>query len=176
MSLEVQKSFFWWYCEHLWTQQIGCTPFRGPFRLFLIPIIYEHNRSNMQTAFQSRAHPLHEIAYITLCACWSCFKLTNVSIHRHPLCLVRGAYILASTCAKGAPCAANTGGLHGWGPNLLVHGSCRLIASTFPPTCPSCSFDWKEKMLGHDIPMLSDNWLGISSTFFNTTTDSTDNC
>lgn len=39
-----------------------------------------------------------------------------MSIHRHPLCLVRGAYILASTCAKGAPCAANTGGLHGWGP------------------------------------------------------------
>ena len=62
-------------------------------------------------------------------------KLTHVCIHRH-LCLAQGAYILASTCAKGAPCAANTGGLHGWAAQislglwlLSLPGHCLVVAS-----------------------------------------------
>lgn len=43
-------------------------------------------------------------------------RLSNVrrGFHYCLLAWSQGAYILASTCAKGAPCAANTGGLHGF--------------------------------------------------------------
>ena len=61
-------------CVIKFQERIGCTPFRGPFRFFLVYPLYKHYKDGMQTAFQSCAHSLHEIA------CWILLQ-TDTCMH-----------------------------------------------------------------------------------------------
>ena len=65
-------------------ERFRCTPFRGPFRFFLIYPLYKQYKDGMQIAFQS-VYTLRMRLHVG-----SCFKRTNVCmmLHAYACCFV----------------------------------------------------------------------------------------